>query len=84
MKRAFLLSALRTPIALRHGGLSRIRPEHFAASVMHELLHRTGVDGAELDGVFAGNAVGTYYTAELDRWVLRNIEQSLKNDIKRV
>ena len=59
MQRVFLINALRTPIALRRGGLAKIRPEIFAASVVRELLRRTNVSADVLDGVFAGNAVGT-------------------------
>ena len=59
MQRVFLINALRTPIALRRGGLAKIRPEIFAASVVRELLRRTNVSDDSLDGVFAGNAVGT-------------------------
>ena len=59
MQRVFLINALRTPIALRRGGLAKIRPEIFAASVIRELLRRTNVSADDLDGVFAGNAVGT-------------------------
>ena len=58
-RRVFVVDALRTPIALRRGGLARVRPEHFGAAVVRELLHRTGVAGSALDAVFAGNAVGT-------------------------
>ena len=58
-RRTFLITALRTPIALRRGGLAKIRPEIFAASVVRELLRRTNVSADSLDGVFAGNAVGT-------------------------
>ena len=58
-RRVFVVDALRTPIALRRGGLARVRPEHFGAAVVRELLRRTGVAGGDLDAVFAGNAVGT-------------------------
>ena len=59
IRRVFVIDALRTPIALRRGGLSRVRPEFFGAAVVRELLRRTGVAGGDLDAVFAGNAVGT-------------------------
>ena len=57
--RVFVIDALRTPIALRRGGLAQIRPERFGAAVVRELLHRSHVDAGDLDAVFAGNAVGT-------------------------
>lgn len=55
----YILGGLRTPIALRHGGLSKIRPEIFAAQVLRELLRRQKIVPAELSGIIAGNAVGT-------------------------
>lgn len=55
----YILGGLRTPIALRHGGLAKIRPEIFAAEVVTELLARQQIDAEDLSGVIAGNAVGT-------------------------
>lgn len=55
----YILGGLRTPIALRHGGLSKIQPEIFASDVVCELLKRQQIDAEDLSGVIAGNAVGT-------------------------
>ena len=57
--RVFVAGALRTPIALRRGGLSRVRPEFFGAAVVRELLRRSQMNASDLDAIFAGNAVGT-------------------------
>ena len=59
MNRVYVVDALRTPIALRRGGLSRVRPEHFGAAVVRELLRRSHVAPADLDAIYVGNAVGT-------------------------
>lgn len=59
MEKVFLADGLRTPIALRRGGLGKIRPEAFGAAVIRALLSRTRCPEGSLSGVIAGNAVGT-------------------------
>jgi len=55
----YILGGLRTPIALKNGGLASVRPEIMGAKVCRELLTRQHVEPASLSGIFVGNAVGT-------------------------
>lgn len=59
MSKVYIIGAKRTPIAQRGGALAAVRPEIFAAVCARELLASASVDAAELDGIIAGNAVGT-------------------------
>lgn len=55
----FIVAGLRTPIAHRGGALARVLPEELGARVIRVLLQRLGLQGEEVSGVLAGNAVGT-------------------------
>lgn len=59
MSKVYIIGAKRTPIAQRGGALAAVRPEIFAAVCARELLASSSVAAAELDGIIAGNAVGT-------------------------
>ncbi|ONI68158.1 beta-ketoadipyl CoA thiolase [Kribbella sp. ALI-6-A] len=59
MKSAFVFDAVRTPVGKLGGALSGGRPDDLAAVTLRELLVRhPGLDPAELDDVFLGNANG--------------------------
>ncbi|TCC55948.1 thiolase family protein [Kribbella pittospori] len=58
MRSAFLLDAVRTPVGKLGGALAAARPDDLAAATLQELASRTGIDPAELDDVFLGNANG--------------------------
>ncbi|MFI6829316.1 thiolase family protein [Kribbella sp. NPDC050241] len=58
MRSAFLLDAVRTPVGKLGGALAAARPDDLAAATLQELAGRTGIDPAELDDVFLGNANG--------------------------
>jgi acetyl-CoA acyltransferase len=53
---ALLIDAVRTPIGRFGGGLAGERPDDLAATVLAELLARTGVAAAEVEDVFLGCA----------------------------
>ena len=57
MEQVYLLDALRTPLAAKHGGLCHLRPEIFGAKLMEELCERQRIKC--VDGILGGNAVGT-------------------------
>ncbi|WP_200261879.1 acetyl-CoA C-acetyltransferase [Streptomyces sp. HSG2] len=54
MAEAYLVEALRTPIARRGGGLSHVHPADLAAHVLRALMDRSGVDPAAVDDVVLG------------------------------
>ena len=56
MREAWIVAALRTPIARYGGALRDVRPDDLAAIVIRELLHRTGVDPADVADVILGCA----------------------------
>ncbi|GAB3817904.1 thiolase family protein [Kribbella italica] len=59
MKSASLYDAVRTPVGKLGGALSGGRPDDLAAVTLRELLVRhPGLDPAEIDDVFLGNANG--------------------------
>ncbi len=56
MTRAVVLAAVRTPIGRYGGGLSGIRPDDLAATVIAEAVVRAGVPAAEVEDVWFGCA----------------------------
>jgi 3-oxoadipyl-CoA thiolase len=56
MRRAVVLSAVRTPIGRYGGGLSGVRPDDLAALVIGEAVARAGVAGDEIEDVWFGAA----------------------------
>ena len=58
MRSAYIVDAVRTPVGKLGGALAAVRPDDLAAATLKELVSRTGVDPAELDDVFLGNANG--------------------------
>ncbi|WP_432943034.1 thiolase family protein [Kribbella sp. CA-253562] len=59
MKSAFVFDAVRTPVGKLGGALAGARPDDLAAVTLRELLVRhPGLDPAEIDDVFLGNANG--------------------------
>ncbi|MEK6851092.1 MAG: thiolase family protein, partial [Candidatus Thermoplasmatota archaeon] len=53
-REAYILEAVRTPIGKRGGSLKDTRPDDLAATVLRELLKRTGVDAADVEDVILG------------------------------
>ncbi len=56
MHEVWLIDALRTPIGALGGGLSPVRSDDLAASVLKELVKRTGIDPAQVEEVYLGCA----------------------------
>jgi 3-oxoadipyl-CoA thiolase len=56
MSRAVILSAVRSPVGRYGGGLSGVRPDDLAATVVGAAIERAGVDPAEIEDVYLGCA----------------------------
>jgi 3-oxoadipyl-CoA thiolase len=56
MAEALILDALRTPIGRYAGALSAVRPDDLAARVISAAVERNGIDGAQVDDVYFGDA----------------------------
>lgn len=56
MRRAVILSAVRTPIGRYGGVLAGVRPDDLAALVIRSAVERAGVDPAAIDDVYLGAA----------------------------
>lgn len=52
----FLVDGTRTPVGRFKGALAGVRPDDLAATVVREVLHRNGIDPAEIDEVILGAA----------------------------
>jgi 3-oxoadipyl-CoA thiolase len=53
---AYIVEPLRTPIGRYGGALRTVRPDDLAASVMAEVVRRSGIDPARIDDIFWGCA----------------------------
>ncbi|MBB5918228.1 acetyl-CoA C-acetyltransferase [Nocardia transvalensis] len=56
MRDAVICEPLRTPVGRFGGVFKDIAPQYLAATVIRELVHRTGIEGAEIDDVILGQA----------------------------
>jgi 3-oxoadipyl-CoA thiolase len=56
MRRAVILSAVRTPVGRYGGGLAGTRPDDLAALALRAAVDRAGVDAAEIEDVYLGCA----------------------------
>ncbi len=56
MSEAYLVGGVRTPVGRYGGALSAVRPDDLAATVVGELVRRTGVDPERVDEVVLGAA----------------------------
>jgi len=56
MKKAVIVSAVRTPIGRYRGALKSIRPDDLAAHVIRAAVQRARIDPADIDDVFFGAA----------------------------
>jgi acetyl-CoA C-acetyltransferase len=57
MKDVFIVVALRTPFCSFGGQLAEVPAPTLAAQVIKEILHRTGINGSELDEVIIGQVL---------------------------
>ncbi|MFL5895143.1 MAG: thiolase family protein [Thermoleophilaceae bacterium] len=58
MPEALIIDGVRTPIGRYGGVLAAVRPDDLAALTIERAVERTGVDPAEIDDVYFGNANG--------------------------
>ncbi len=56
MRRAAIITALRTPIGRYGGALASVRPDDLAALVIGEVIKRSGIDPATVEDVYFGAA----------------------------
>ncbi|MFO0596089.1 MAG: thiolase family protein [Myxococcaceae bacterium] len=56
MNACFVADAVRTPIGKHRGALKDVRPDDLLAIALREVIHRTGLDPAKVDEVYAGCA----------------------------
>jgi acetyl-CoA C-acetyltransferase len=54
MTNVVIVDAVRTPVGRRGGGLATVHPADLLATVLHELVNRTGIDPAEVGQVVGG------------------------------
>jgi 3-oxoadipyl-CoA thiolase len=54
MSEAYIVAALRTPVARYGGALKDIRPDDLAAHIIRSLVERTGIDPAAVADVYLG------------------------------
>ncbi|MEV6030477.1 acetyl-CoA C-acetyltransferase [Nonomuraea sp. NPDC052116] len=54
MNEAYIVGAVRTPVARRNGGLAAAHPADLGAHVLRELMNRTDADPAAVDDVIFG------------------------------
>jgi acetyl-CoA C-acetyltransferase len=52
---AFLVDAVRTPVGRRGGGLSQVHPADLGATVLRELVDRSGIDPSAVEDVVFGS-----------------------------
>ena len=56
MRRAAIITALRTPVGRYGGALAAVRPDDLAGLVIREVVERSGIDPAVIDDVYFGAA----------------------------
>ncbi len=54
MAEAYIVSAVRTPVGRRGGGLSGVHPAELGAHVLRSVVERSGIDPAAVDDVIMG------------------------------
>ena len=56
MRRAAIITALRTPVGRYGGALKSVRPDDLAAFIIKEVIHRSGIDASAIEDVYLGAA----------------------------
>lgn len=54
MSTAYIVEAVRTPVGRRRGGLAGVHPADLGATVLRELVERSGIDAGLVDDVIMG------------------------------
>ncbi len=58
-EKVYVLGGLRSPIGLKNGAFKNVRPEALGARLLQEIIAKYDLAPKEVDGIYAGNAVGT-------------------------
>lgn len=69
MRRAAIVSPLRTPVGRFGGALREVRVEHLGATVVRALLERTGIDPALIEDVVFAQSYANSETPCVGRWI---------------
>ncbi|WP_027818462.1 acetyl-CoA C-acetyltransferase [Paraburkholderia bannensis] len=69
MKRAAIVSPLRTPVGAFGGALKGVPVEELGATVAREIVSRTGIDAARIDDVVFAQSYASGETPCTGRWV---------------
>jgi acetyl-CoA C-acetyltransferase len=69
MRRAAIVSPLRTPIGTFGGALRTVPVEDLAATVVTEVIRRSGIDPARIDDVSMAQSYANSETPCLGRWI---------------
>ena len=56
MRRAAIITAIRTPVGRYGGGLASVRPDDLAALVIGEVIKRSGIDPKSVEDIYFGAA----------------------------
>lgn len=68
-RRAAIVAPLRTPIGRFGGALRDVPVEQLGATVMHAILHRTGIDPALIEDVVFAQSYANSETPCVGRWI---------------
>jgi len=69
MRRAAIISPLRTPVGRFGGALRDVQVEHLGAALVRALLDRTGLDPAQIDDVVFAQSYANSETPCVGRWI---------------
>lgn len=72
MRRAVIVSPLRTPIGTFGGALRRVPAEELATIVVREVLQRSGIDGGLIDDVILAQSYANSEAPCIGRWAALN------------
>ena len=56
MRRAAIITAVRTPVGRYGGSLAAVRPDDLAALVIRQIIERSGIDAETIEDVYFGSA----------------------------
>src|SRR3954447_16800279 len=69
MRRAAIVSPVRTPVGTFGGALRPVAVEHLAATVIRAVIDRTGVDPALIEDVVFAQSYASSETPCVGRWI---------------
>jgi acetyl-CoA C-acetyltransferase len=68
MRRAAIVSPLRTPIGKFLGGMKAVRAEQLAAGIIEAVVSRTGIDPSRIDDVVFAQSYANSEAPCIGRW----------------